>query len=736
MKLKKKNKNEIIASLCDNLNVTKSHIRKKIDGKMETVYYYNVVVAFDIETTSYINKQGEKRATMYIWQLSFNGEIILGRTWEEFVTVINTISEKLCCNYYNRVAVYVHNLSYEFGFLLKQFQWENVFALDTRKPVRCLTTNGIEFRCSYILTTLALKYIPKQIQNEKLRVYKKEGDLDYNIMRNSKTILTDEELEYCINDVKIIHGYITEKMEEDGGIAKIKLTNTSYVRDYVRTRCLPNKIEHITDEIPTTKERKDELKKLVKNCWHKYKNIMSSLYITPAEYIQLKEAFGGGYTHASAHSVFMTLYKVKSYDFSSSYPAVMLAEKFPMSSGKLSTITTIEELQKEMKKDKCAVLTITFNDIELKDNIYDCYISESKCSKITSDKILDNGRVYYAHSLTTTITNVDLDIITQTYDFKSAVISNCYVYRTAYLPRPIIDSILHFYGGKTELKDEIGKEVEYTRLKGMLNSTYGMMVTDIVRDEIEYDEIRGWTKTTPTLAEKIDKYNTSQSRFLFYPWGVFVTAYARRNLWSGIINIGEDYHYSDTDSIKVTNIEKHIDYINSYNEEVKEKLTKMCDYYKIDTKLLHPKNVKEVEKWIGIWDDDGTYTHFKTLGAKRYLVRGRNKETGEMEIKMTVAGVAKKAVDYLIKQNDNDVDKIFDSFNENLCFPRGECGKSTHSYSDEGFTEAMTDYQGNTTIQTEKSFIHLEECGYDMKVPDKYIQFLEFYSTERTEEIM
>ena len=86
------NMTQMIGGVCDNLNFTKSHIRKKIDGKMETVYYYNLVVAFDIETTSYLNKQGEKRATMYIWQLSFNGEIILGRTWDEFVTIINTIS--------------------------------------------------------------------------------------------------------------------------------------------------------------------------------------------------------------------------------------------------------------------------------------------------------------------------------------------------------------------------------------------------------------------------------------------------------------------------------------------------------------------------------------------------------------------------------------------------------------------------------------------------------------------
>lgn len=84
--------------------------------------------------------------------------------------------------------------------------------------------------------------------------------------------------------------------------------------------------------------------------------------------------------------------------------------------------------------------------------------------------------------------------------------------------------------------------------KEMLNSEYGMMVTDIMRDEIIYEE--DWESSTPSIEEAIDKYNKSKSRFLYYPWGVWVTAYARRNLFRTIYKVKEDFIYADTDSIK------------------------------------------------------------------------------------------------------------------------------------------------------------------------------------------
>ena len=60
----------------------------------------------------------------------------------------------------------------------------------------------------------------------KYKIEKKVGDLDYSLLRHSNTHLTDTELGYCINDVKVVMAYIQEKIEHDGNIAKIPLTKT------------------------------------------------------------------------------------------------------------------------------------------------------------------------------------------------------------------------------------------------------------------------------------------------------------------------------------------------------------------------------------------------------------------------------------------------------------------------------------------------------------------------------
>lgn len=235
------------------------------------VSYYNVPAAFDIETSSfYID--GEKKACMYVWQFGILNWVTYGRTWEEFDKFMSVLSTILQLNEDLRLVVYVHNFAYEFQWMRKRIHWDKLFFLDKRKPVYGIS-GGFEYRCSLKLSGKSLAAVGKDLQ--KYHIEKKVGDLDYSLIRTYKTPLTKEEWGYCEADIRVLLAYIQEKIESDGDITLIPLTNTGYVRNYCRKACFKR--------------------------WKRYKNLMSELILTPEEYEQLKRLFAGGFTHANAH---------------------------------------------------------------------------------------------------------------------------------------------------------------------------------------------------------------------------------------------------------------------------------------------------------------------------------------------------------------------------------------------------------------------------------------------------
>lgn len=674
----------------------------KFDNKSKSVItYYNIECGFDIEISSIIH-DGEKQAFMYIWGFGIGDKLVYGRTWEEFIDLCNKLKEHLNLNQNNILICYVHNLGYEFQFMRKCFDWVSVFAVDERKPIKALISLGIEFRCSYILSGFNLNALSKNLVKHKIN--KLVGDLDYRLVRHEKTVITDEEMGYLKNDVLIILYYINEQIEQYEDITKIPLTNTGRVRNFVRNKC------YYTDKTH---------KKSSKGKYKRYRELMEELTLTDEEYNILKRCFMGGFTHASSLYSGKLLENVSSIDFTSSYPSVMLAEKYPMS--KPIKVDLKQENFKELlnNEDSGMMFDVRFTGLRSK-LTYETYLSSSKCW-VLDGGIINNGRVFKADKVVTTITDVDFKIIQHCYSWETMEVNNCYKFYMQYLPTSILQSVLELYEKKTVLKDVEGSEVEYMLSKGMLNSVYGMCVTDIVRDEILYSD--DWLKNKADdeeIISQIEKYNKSKSRFLYYPWGVWVTAYARKNLWNGILNIGEDYVYSDTDSIKFLNYEKHIPYIEWYNKDLEGKLKKMCDFRNLDFELMKPKTKEGVVKMMGVWDFEGTYTHFKTLGAKRYLQREQN---GKM--KLTVAGLSKQnGMEYLNRITNNDYMKIFDSFNDELYIPSTDTGKMTHTYIDIEFKGTVKDYEGVECEVHSLSSIHLEPCDFTLSISKQYLDFL------------
>lgn len=669
--------------------------------------YLNVPASFDIEASSfYVGK--EKHACMYIWQFALAEMVVMGRTWDEWLNFLYALHTVLDLSEKKRLPIYVHNLGYEFQFIRKLIHWDKCFFTEPRRPLFCVA-GGLEFRDSLKLAGgKSLAKIGEELR-EFPHLRKAVGNLDYDKIRGSTTPLTEEELYYCEMDVRVLNAYIWEKMQLEGdNIAKIPYTNTGYVRRYVSNMCF-------------------------QKSW--YRPYIQELTLTPKVYELLTEAFSGGFTHANYHYVDQTLENVGSFDKRSSYPSVMVTEKFPISRFRPVDWTNQEDFEK-LCREKAVLFRLEMVQVyPLIDD--DHILSLSKCrwidgSAISPERatklgiVVDNGRIVTAPYISVTCTEKDYEILQRFYGCTMAKVGDIWVASKGYLPKPIIQATLKLFKDKTTLKGIIEELVNYMISKNMINAEYGMMVTSIMKEILQYDNDEGYLPSVqPDVLTELDKYNTSKKRFLFWPWGVWITSYARYNLLRVVADCGSDHVYSDTDSDKVLNPEQHLNVFKKYDDEIMGKIRASAEFFNIPVEEYMPIDSKGNRQIIGTWEYEDKYKRFKTLGAKRYLVQ---KQDGKYAI--TVAGLPKGAVAY-IKRNSSDP---FDMFNSSLYIPPEDSGKLTLFYGDEPIEGEMTDYLGNKFHYHEESFVHMEKKHFTLDRADQFAEFLLGFREVVTEE--
>lgn len=671
-------------------------LNSEIIKKNNKLSYYNCICAFDTETTSFISNN-EKCGTIYLWCFSIDSIFFIGRTTEQFITFLNSVIEIFNISSQLKMIIYIHNLAFEFQFIKGYFDYSNIIANKIRKPIAVETTTGIEFRCSYLLSGYSLENLAKI----KLHGIKKlKGNLNYDLKRNYKTRISKKEYNYIYNDVLIVSKYIQlEKSQNENKIFRIPYTKTGYVRRFARVETIG------------TGSRKG-FKMNNKN--YIYRKEIKDLIIPDYNfYLQLKRAFQGGYTHCSCFNSGKTFKNVSSYDFTSSYPTMLCCKLFPISSPREIKDISEKQFNRCLEIYNC-IFNIKFVNIQSKE-FFEHYISSSKCFNYTNIKA-ENGRLISADVIEMTITEIDYKIIKDMYNFDEMYISNFNVFTKGYLPKSFIQSVLKLYNDKTELKGVPGRELEYLNSKEMLNSMYGMCVTDIIQDDFKV--INGEWKIDEKKEKEniIEKNNNSFNRFLYYPWGIYTTAYAREALFTAIKTIKYDYIYSDTDSVKILNSEKYKSYFENYNNQIITDLEKMCDFYDIDKKLIKPKNKKGIEKPLGVWDFEGS-GEFKALHSKCYLSNFDDK------LQLTIAGLNKEnGIKYLNRNYSNNVFKVFTN---NLKIPKNETGKLTHFYNDNEIHTVIKDYQGNFAKVNEKSSIYLEKSEFNMSIDENYLNYID-----------
>ena len=667
--------------------------RKKFD---------NTIYAFDIETTSYLILNGKqipaidylklsskeqkdaiKCATMYIWQFSINDIVYYGRSWDELKLFLKRLDE--CVP--ERKIVFVHNLSFEFQFLKSQFHFEEVTARKSHKTMTALMRDyNILFKCSYIMSNCALKYLPDLFN---LPVEKMVGDLDYSLIRHSQTDLTDEEMKYCENDCLVVYYYILEELKTYEYVNKIPTTSTGKVRK--------------------------ELQALVRTDYKYRRLVYKAINTNPHVYNLLVQAFGGGYTHANWIYADEVLNNVDSYDETSAYPYVLVTCRFPSSEFKPCNI----KRKKDMSKHLCYLLVVRFYNIKCK--YYNNFISASKCNYIKGAKY-DNGRIISTDEIEITLTDIDFYFILDTYKGKYEIVESWFC-NYAYLPKQFIEFVLQKYVNKTEFKGVAGKEIEYQKEKNKFNALYGMSVTNMIRDNVVYkDDVEEWFEEELTNDEIIDKLQIEKKKsFLSFAWGVWVTAYARDNLLRRVIELDDYVVYCDTDSCKlVDGYDKSV--FEKYNESVIEKIKFVSKNLEIPFEKYAPKDKKGVPHLLGVFESETegdskyTYSKFITQGAKKYAVEQNGK------IKITIAGVPKSGAKAL---------KSLDDFRDNLVFKYEDTGKNILMYVDAQDSFELTDYLGKKAIVNDKSGCCLLPTTYVLGKSEEYANLISDDSSHR-----
>ena len=680
-----------------NLFTNLSDVSRETYKKRKQCPISDTIYTFDIETTSLFNYEGvynvfdyskpkefysnvDKLAIPYIWQFGIEDNIYYGRDFMDFEKVLKSISDKEV-----RKVIWVHNLSYEFGFLpniLRKYTIVDMVARDTRKPISFVVKElNIMFRCSYMLTNLSLAKSSQEYTN-----VKKLDTLDYDSkIRTPLTPLTDDEMQYCAYDIKCLYEIIRYYRNKYENIALIPLTSTAEVRHALR---------EVVDYY------------YIKKQWE--------LVPQPKMYLRLMASFVGGYTHANVLNAGRVFKNVKSYDIASSYPFVMVTEMFPCTP---FMYISYEQYQQDMNNPKCGfILHVTLKGV--KSRYYNNYIAFSRCENVDTDEMIyDNGRIRSCKECSMWLTNIDLNIILKNYDIDEIIYNSIYECYMEYLDIRVIKFILELYGNKTSLKNVEGKEDIYKKSKAYINSLYGCSVTNPLKNSTIY-EGNVWSKkefTMDFVKEVLANTKKSYSTLFYYAVGVFVTAYARRNLYERLISSHDfDRHviYCDTDSVKYYG---EFDYIfEEYNKGVFDKYKTMCKKFsQLNLSDFAPKDRNGIKHPIGIFDYEGEYIEFKTLGAKKYCYRD---DTG---LHITVSGVSKNAV---VTLNDD-----INNFKKGLEFDYKQSGKLTHYYMEEQPHINITDDEGNTYHSNIDYGVVLQPTTYTMGVTDVYETLIDYF---------
>lgn len=647
--------------------------------------FLDIAFAFDIETTSYhSDKYDTDLATMYIWQVHLGGYVILGRTWDEFLNLLEEVN-RYCEEKGGNLLCLDHNLGFEFSFIKGIIPWSynedgypDIFAKDSRTVLKARYEH-IEFRDTLALTDRGLASLPK---NYGLDTIKLVGDLDYSLYRHSKSKLTFEELAYCINDVQILaeffHKYLVPNFLELG--IRIPLTATGEVRMDIR-----NNFSKLT------KEEKKKARSRIRNS------------MPSQEIYELWRAwlFRGGFVHANVVACNCLLERPgEGRDLKSAHPTHALIDKFPYRFNRVNN-NNFDKVLKEARKGDYAFFGI-FNFYGIHTSTCHALESKNKIIDASSDAVFENGRLVCASYMKVCLMELDYFNYEDLYVWDKVEV--CTLYQAAKYPLPdyLRKTVMTYFEKKNTIPSS---DPNYSHAKRRLNSTFGCCATSLPVKDLYFNPDTNDFEETPGKRT----YEELTRWLLLLPqWAIWIAAGTRRDIVRGIkasadINGGYDIIYYDTDSLKFINPEDHEEWFKQFNEERAKEVAAM------ETYDFDPKHFEK----LGSFEFEYSFQKAKVLGCKRYVI------THDNVTQVTVAGMVKGSLEEYCAKTGKDV---YEEFRNDLELSPEYSKKKTSVYCDEYFEDTLTDYQGVTAKVSEHSCVAIVPIPFTMNVEEAFLK--------------
>lgn len=588
------------------------------------------IIPFDFEKPEAFWSKCKKFGWVYIWMFGVDDMVFYGRTFAElrsFLELLDDLTGEA------EKIVYCHNLAFDWQFLRDALHFEKVFAR-TKRKVLTADAGHLHFRCSYFLVNMSLA---KWAKSARLSVRKLEGDLDYLKIRTpigKYSALTDQELAYCENDILVMLEGLKIFRDKYKNVFRIPLTQTGETR------------------VALSEAMKDE---------NKWRRLMGDLFPrTLVEYRYLMSAFFGGDVHGNYFLANKLLKGVRSFDFASSYPWVMLQARFP-----LSYFVRVTKNRERFMHNPGYCYLITFDAFRIESKMHNTFLSKSRC-QMTLNAVVDNGRVVKADFVQCTMTNVDYEMFREYYAVGDLRIVEFKVAVAGYLDPELCRFILECYVDKTKYKGLDEYYSLYMFKKQIANGIYGDMVTRIFADDTTWDPEEDWGLeqiTEDKYQEKLQIIKRNTPKLYKTPQlGVWVTAYARRNLWRYLIApLDHQVAYFDTDCVKFIGADRR-GAISSYNMWVIREHAKIAERIGVDVSMLSPCDPSGKAHPIGCAESETgpLGMDFKTLGAKKYACQEHVAIMGPPgPVEITVAGVPKGCAALLKSPDDLSDDFYF-----------------------------------------------------------------------------